>query len=464
MAITILDWKEYDNNIASDGIFVIYGAGEIGRNLLDKYTPRYFCDKDALYIGSVNHISSGVSIPCLSLDEIVRIATYEQKKIFCYIATIIPDFTAEILGELLNVRHDITIFVDTSHKLTFQKQKKRTSFNPVTVNKIVSIYKYGGSPFVLFDDLGISEIQLFGKEPFISDFVAFLSFNDLSKVKRLISNEKQSLRFFINGWLSVAAISSEKDIDYNKPTVIIDTRVPKKEASLFNNIYLIDHIVEYAYLKCMIFDILKTRNINTKLFIVCPSRLIDVKNRNERENDIIKGDSFVQLDDVPKEVGYVNYVKEHDYSVQSLDVANAIKASNKCWMLGNCLFQLTRNIKSIEETVPSYLTELFLKHNINIEVINCAYAAHNLYHVREYLTQLNIKNGDIIVVAFYYNVQNVLLANKTMAMATFVDMQPYFDRPHDLGEVWEQDFHLNAAGHKEIANKIFTVLNDSGVI
>ena len=121
---------------------------------------------------------------------------------------------------------------------------------------------------------------------------------------------------------------------------------------------------------------------------------------------------------------------------------------NKIYFFGNCVY-FGFGVPD-DKTVESRLQKLLNENNFPYRVENFAYPFSNKQQNIFYnLNNIHPEPGDIIFV----NVQQIA----TNAIP-FFDTCKFFLRPHNYGEVFADNGHINELGHKALAEKIFDFL------
>jgi len=101
------NWNDFDTLRDKNKVLVIYGAGAIGRRLLDRHkiVPDYFCDKNARQIKKIAW--NGKVISCLTLKQFLAKLKGRGADI------LVSNMNGEIIKSLHNIFNK-TKFTETS--------------------------------------------------------------------------------------------------------------------------------------------------------------------------------------------------------------------------------------------------------------------------------------------------------------------------------------------------------------
>jgi [citrate (pro-3S)-lyase] ligase len=92
-------------------------------------------------------------------------------------------------------------------------------------------------------------------------------------------------------------------------------------------------------------------------------------------------------------------------------------------------------------------------------VLNYCVAASSFCDISNHISDLDFVEGDVIIVirtryAFFDNFISNIVENHI----NFVDLQPYFERPHEYGEVFFDSVHPNPNGYRLITDVIYKLI------
>ena len=77
------------------------------------------------------------------------------------------------------------------------------------------------------------------------------------------------------------------------------------------------------------------------------------------------------------------------------------------------------------------------------------------------LKQIDISDEDIIVFGTHLA---LTVEQQNMLNGEYIDMQPYFERPHEMGEVFLDMTHMNKVGYEKMASVVYNYLVEKGLI
>jgi [citrate (pro-3S)-lyase] ligase len=148
---------------------------------------------------------------------------------------------------------------------------------------------------------------------------------------------------------------------------------------------------------------------------------------------------------------YANYISGRRITTDSV-----MEYKNKIFVLGNSV-AYGRGSED-KNTIPSVMQRILNTSEVPYEVVTCGVPeAISLYNVIE-----EAKKGDkiIIIVGGYIGdvVSKVFSASSNIEI---ISLNYLFDRPHDLGEVYYDIFHLNYVGNERVAKEIIKLLQGS---
>ena len=122
---------------------------------------------------------------------------------------------------------------------------------------------------------------------------------------------------------------------------------------------------------------------------------------------------------------------------------------NTIYFVGNCVYYGIG--APYNKTLESYLQNLLNVHNLPYRVENHGQALGGRYQDIFYnLNNLPVRAGDII----FINLQNLYTTQ-----LPYLDVNTIFKRPHNYGEVFADNGHVNEVGHKVMAIIFFYFLD-----
>ena len=137
------------------------------------------------------------------------------------------------------------------------------------------------------------------------------------------------------------------------------------------------------------------------------------------------------------------------------DVPNC--PSRNVWMFGSSAMQGSGADDA--HTIPSELQRLCVNENVTWEVVNCSnYSRANDEQQLHLLETLPIQENDICI----FMVNRDGLFETLSASFTSCDLTTVFKRPHNMGEVFWSEGHVNAVGNHAVAQKILDSMKQAG--
>lgn len=125
--------------------------------------------------------------------------------------------------------------------------------------------------------------------------------------------------------------------------------------------------------------------------------------------------------------------------------------SNTVWCMGTCTYY---GIGSpYDKTIESYLQKIFNEngHEYLVENVSQFYAGR-YQDIFYNLERLPVKKGDIVIIC---------LQNLRSRGIPFFNSSAIFYRPHDYGEVFADNCHINERGNKVVAEKLYEYLKEN---
>jgi len=129
---------------------------------------------------------------------------------------------------------------------------------------------------------------------------------------------------------------------------------------------------------------------------------------------------------------------------------------NKIFILGNSV--ALGYFNEDKNTIPSYMQRILNNSQKKYKVVNCGVLFElSIFNVLEEAVE-----GDIIVILlilFETELFKNLLAKKNIKNIVQYPLNHLFDRPHNMGEVYFDQYHINHIGNKAVAEEIIRVIN-----
>jgi len=127
---------------------------------------------------------------------------------------------------------------------------------------------------------------------------------------------------------------------------------------------------------------------------------------------------------------------------------------NTIWMMGSS--NIIGVYSADWETIPSYLQLLLNSNEISYSVVNCgSYWGGSDEQQWRLAKLLPIENGDIIISHVHRKVFDELAKH-----FDYCDVRKLFSRPHNFGEIYVDEGHVNYIGNKVIAKALFDRLTE----
>lgn len=140
------------------------------------------------------------------------------------------------------------------------------------------------------------------------------------------------------------------------------------------------------------------------------------------------------------------------------------EASNNIYFIGHTVaFGIGADDKgTIESHLQNLLKENFNDSNNKYNVINYANSDNgDVYEVPILLKKLPLMQGDIVICLLSYPKS---LLQEYRNSVNVCKINAYFERPHELGEIFADTMHMNSIGYKQYALAIYNSLTDKGLI
>lgn len=270
----------------------------------------------------------------------------------------------------------------------------------------------------------------------------------------------------------------------------IDWYTRKKLEKISNHIYDFDRLYNYAVVKnCVIAPVdeyLKTNQIQAKLVHMKLVRVYDIKKPTENEKKLQNHDNNINesiiFDFDPdyksksiksrgpfwkgtgKRLDYIEVNTEYCFAMNGIrrTFYQNKNAEINIWFIGISVSSGSGHVID-EHTIESFLQKILNEkypetYNVNNVVMPCGWHYANFVKIME---ELPVKDNDIIILSDdYSNVFNYdeFLTEQIKNKAIMLDLNSYFQRPHNLGEIFIDTTHMNPRGYKRYAEAIYTEL------
>lgn len=113
-------------------------------------------------------------------------------------------------------------------------------------------------------------------------------------------------------------------------------------------------------------------------------------------------------------------------------------------------------------TLPSLIAEYALSDGKNFDFENHANFSMNDYvRAGNLIKSMTFNENDVVVFGAHLKFEDDQIERMG---GYFVDLQPAFERPHDLGEVFIDMTHMNKNGYTHVANTVYQYLTDNHIL
>ncbi len=398
----------------------------------------------------------------------------------------------------------------TISDIDIQKITYATNYSDSTVNNIAFLIgtyaestKGFGSIFEYFHDIGVKEISLFLKNDTLMKVLHAMAWEAGITINQDIALQRFSCKLGYANFNTVILDSmlEVKKATYNSDIPILvccelDAFTKNKLSKLTNKIYDFTDIYRYAVVKnCIIspaYSYFKDNNMNVHIVNMNLTMVSDIVSPSDYEKQILtyqyERNSRLIYDfdpDYPdkasesrgpfwtgtgKKLSYINVTREHCVAFGGIrrTYYQPIEAGNNIWFVGTSVSSGVGNVID-EHTIESFLQNIVndklpSRYIVNNVIMPCGWSYVNFSTI---IKELPIKSGDIVLFSSEYsNVFNSpeFATSQICKMATLLDTRPYFQRPHDMGEIFADKTHMNPRGYKKYAEAIFTELSARSIL
>ncbi|MDR3178319.1 MAG: adenylyltransferase/cytidyltransferase family protein [Campylobacteraceae bacterium] len=373
------------------------------------------------------------------------------------------------------------------------------------VAKLQAISSFNYSIFEWFKEKGIHEISIFGTQ------------NDVQLLKWLQISNRYTQDFNIKHYLSDSkfvcdspVLSLNFAITYNELNTnitlknsdtilvcstsngVVDNIKKQTQAQIVCLLNIIDEI----FIKKLIIEpFLKLQNEQNIKVLFCSLPLAkNIKAKSENEISLENINIFTIIEEMAKSQpiaplaltrfgdsikyvreitsGWTTYLQDNIMQVSdcSGDYVNVINGhrlttnqqnnyKNSIYIFGNSIVFGTG--AEDNETICSNLQRLVNRYSSESYcVMNCAnFSADNYDYGLNAIKKTHFKDGDIVVFATHLqDINNIIKDNFIICLT-----QHAFERPHDMGEVFVDNRHLNKIGYAKIAELLFQTMLDNNL-
>ena len=312
----------------------------------------------------------------------------------------------------------------------------------------------------------------------------------------LIQGEINSINFSVGTSASPLTVKNIKDLtnfnEFDRIILLTNKNIQFNQGNLIPLNLLVNQICVAVYLEIPILHLLQ-RHSGVKLIQLNFPSLTGDENNTERENRLLKEAgtwvSEAVVEELKKDMGVSVPEPYSSFDYNNEDVVNLLELptvdtnfdgstklvgnennpfmkivdgkrltadqpqnyKNKIYFVGNCIYYGFGT--PFDKTLESHLQRLLNAGNIPYRVENESQPVSGRYQDVFYnLNKLPLNAGDIVFV----NVQNLISPK-----LPFVNTIPFFKRPHDYGEVFIDNGHINERGHRLMAENLFKILTQN---
>jgi [citrate (pro-3S)-lyase] ligase len=356
------------------------------------------------------------------------------------------------------------------------------------------VFKNGGSAFDLFYDSGITVISFYGNTKEMLTAFATLAAEETLTVNKYISD--RGINFFTEASVKRSErLSAIAAYDSNIPILVVDDKVGpeslKTLSTLGQRVYTAFSVLKYAVLKNAVIAPVRQICPEAAVVYIRGCYLNHIKNKSDYENLILnKARDTEELTRTRLEYCYggdgeyydacFNRAKLPTFSFNNgipaaqditgkyLNITNGFRhvtdapliAERNVYFVGGSLSYGYRmsDADTIESRLQGILNNRF-PGKYAVSNIVCK-GGHSISVEAEIIKRLPIKPGDVVVLIT--DDYGCLSRDNNITPFTEdiirVNAVPFFQRPHDMGEVFVDQAHMNGGGNQKYAEIIFEAL------
>lgn len=353
--------------------------------------------------------------------------------------------------------------------------------------KMLSTVKYGGNIWEYLDEHGIIDFDLYLEGPAIYFLTEFFC-----RSKRIAANIYAPIDKPI--YIKSNEIKSLSQAKKNKKSRVLITffawnySTYKKLSQLNYRLYPFGNIIDYCVYKTVVMHACRDyiKNIGANCLFTRFPQANHIKNASPLEKYLADNSIYSYNEDAvkyglnPKEVistpifkvaGNIGIYKNSDvvykftdYNSENINIINGFRhttdtnfnAEKKIWLFGSSV--VLGLFADDENTIASSLQRklnVYFKNNSNWMVINASnFTQNDVGYVEPFLKSLPIESGDICI--FHMEFPMLLLERYD----EIIDMSPYFNRPHNYGEVFVDINHMTGKGYCAQGKVLFELLKE----
>lgn len=359
-----------------------------------------------------------------------------------------------------------------------------------------------GSLFEYFHDIGEKRISLYLVNQGLMKALRGMLWESGLNIYMDISQHKFSCAVG-SSYYSTSLLDSILDgtkvmYDRSVPILVccdIDELTKKKLYRLTDKVYYFYDVFRYAVVKnCILspaYFYFKEKNLNVKITDLDMVKVSDIINPSEYEKQILTNkfekrydllydfdpeykDKILETNGpfwrgTGKKMVYIDVATDYCIAMNGIrrTVGQPKNFQNSIWFIGVSVSSGAEFVID-EHTIESYLQQI-----LNRELPG-KYIVHNVimpcgWHFGKFssiVKELPIKDNDIII--FSDSFSSVLnderfLTSQITDMAEWLNVSEYFQRPHEMGEIFVDLMHMNPRGYKRYAEAIFKELSDRNI-
>ncbi len=206
--------------------------------------------------------------------------------------------------------------------------------------------------------------------------------------------------------------------------------------------------------------------IRTGKYVKCYDKLYDFDNKYSQKLKYTEGPYWRGTG---KKLEYINITNDYCISINGIrrTFHQMPKFKKNIWFIGTSVSSGAGSVID-EHTIESFLQEILNLKKPNIYRVNNIVlpSGYHFGNIGSLIKKLPIKNDDIILLSNDYGQifnNKIFLTEPVDKMMTFIDNRPFFQRPHNLGEIFIDMVHMNPRGYKKYAESIYLQLSEKKI-